>query len=188
MKRKNKMNLPNKLTLMRIAAIPVIIVLMLLENKVAWFRYVALLMFILASLTDMLDGKIARKNNMVTDFGKLMDPLADKALVVSVLILLVEQGRLSAIPVILIVVREFAVTSLRAIAAASPDQKVIAASMWGKLKTVTQMITIIMIMLDNIVALIPLPLIPIMVILTVIMTVVSGAEYFIRYKDFLKDC
>lgn len=186
--KKKKMNLPNKLTLMRIAAIPIIIVLMLLEDSVEWFRYVAVLMFILASLTDMLDGKIARKNNIVTDFGKLMDPLADKALVVSVLILLVEQSRLSAVPVILIVVREFAVTSLRAIAAASPDQKVIAASMWGKLKTVTQMITIIMIMLDNIVTLIPLPLIPIMVVLTVIMTVVSGAEYFIRYKDFLKDC
>lgn len=185
---KNKMNIPNRLTMARIAAIPVIIVLMMLENKVSWFRYVATLMFILASLTDMLDGKIARKNNMVTDFGKLMDPLADKALVVSVLVVLVEQGRLSAVPVILIVVREFAVTSLRALAAAAPEKKVIAASMWGKLKTVIQMATIIMLMLDNIVGLIPLPVLPVMVIAMAAMTVISGVEYFVRYKDFLKDC
>lgn len=185
---KNKMNLPNRLTLTRIVAIPVIIVLMLLEDKVPWFRYVATLMFVLASLTDMLDGKIARKNNMVTDFGKLMDPLADKALVVSVLVVLVEQGRLSAVPVILIVVREFAVTSLRAVAAAAQEKKVIAASILGKLKTVIQMATIIMLMLDNIVGLIPIPVLPVMVTAMVVMTVISGAEYFVKYKDFLKDC
>lgn len=182
-----KMNLPNKLTLLRVLCIPLILVLMYFTDKVDWLRYIVALLFVGASFTDMLDGKIARKNNLVTDFGKLMDPLADKALVITVLIVLVEQGRLSATPVMLIVFRELAVTGLRAVVAASKIKKVVAASIWGKAKTVVQMITVTMLLLDNIMAIIPLPIIPIMVIAMTALTVISGVEYFVQYKECLSD-
>ena len=183
---RRKMNLPNKLTVIRFAAIPVIIALLMIRS-VSWLDYVAAFLFVAAAFTDMIDGKLARKHNIVTDFGKLMDPLADKTLVVSVLMVLATQGRVNVIPVIIIIVRELAVTGLRAVAASSPAKKVIAASIWGKLKTVVQMTTVTMLMLDGIFSLIPFPIIPIMVVAMTVLTVISGAEYFIQYKDCFKD-
>ena len=176
------MNLPNKLTLARAVAVPFFIAAYMLN-----MYWVALVLFCAASVTDYFDGRIAREQNLVTNFGKIMDPLADKTLVVSVLMVLASQGRVNVIPVIIIIVRELAVTGLRAVAASSPAKKVIAASIWGKLKTVVQMATVTMLMLDSIFGLIPFPIIPIMVVAMTILTVISGAEYFIQYKDCFKD-
>lgn len=135
------MNLPNKLTLLRVIMIPFFVVFMLTEHK-----WVALIFFILASLTDLADGKIARKYNLVTDFGKFMDPLADKMLVISALICLVGMDRIWAWIVIVIVAREFIISGFRLIAA--EKGKVIAASMWGKFKTTFQMIMVILMIMD----------------------------------------
>lgn len=133
------MNLPNKLTMLRILMIPVFMVfieLNSLPNHILW----AFVVFVLASLTDMLDGKIARKYNLVTDFGKFMDPLADKILVTAALIYFIPLGLAPAWIVILILAREFLVTSLRLIA--SGKGIVIAADKWGKYKTATTMVWI----------------------------------------------
>ncbi|HOQ16252.1 MAG: CDP-diacylglycerol--glycerol-3-phosphate 3-phosphatidyltransferase [Epulopiscium sp.] len=141
------MNLPNKLTILRVIMIPLFL-LILLTN---WLpdpqkRIIAVIIFALASFTDYLDGYIARKNNLVTNFGKFMDPLADKLLVTSALISLVELGDLSAWIAILIISREFIITGFRLIAAS--DGIVIAASWWGKIKTVSQMLMIIIVLLN----------------------------------------
>lgn len=134
------MNLPNKLTVLRVLFIPVIMVFLLFEGIP--FRWLlGGLCFGAASLTDMFDGRIARKRNLITDFGKLMDPVADKMLVMSTLICFVQSGICGAWVVVVILFREFLVTSMRMIAA--DKGKVIAANIWGKIKTVTQMIAII---------------------------------------------
>ena len=130
------MNLPNKLTLLRIFLVPVFVSLMLFGYPLA-----GLAVFIAASLTDLLDGQIARKYNLVTVFGKLMDPLADKILVMSAMLLLVQFGYTPAWVVIIILAREFLVTSLRLIAAG--EGVVIAADIWGKIKTVAQMLWVL---------------------------------------------
>lgn len=134
------MNLPNKLTMLRIILVPFFVLFMTLGNSPA-FRLIAMVIFIVASLTDMLDGKIARKYGLITNFGKLMDPLADKVLVMSAMICFVALDITPAWIVIVILAREFLVTSLRLIAAG--EGVVIAADKWGKIKTVTQMIWII---------------------------------------------
>ena len=134
-----KMNLPNKLTLMRIAFVPLIMALMLIEFPLHYLA--AGLIFGAAAITDAFDGKIARRDNLVTDFGKFADPLADKILVISVLVCFVKFGLCGAVPLVIIVLREFAVTSVRLVAAA--NGKVIAANMWGKVKTVSQIIAIV---------------------------------------------
>lgn len=137
------MNLPNKLTVGRIVLVPFFVAALLIDfpfNSVA-----ALIIFIVASLTDMLDGKIARKRNLVTDFGKFADPLADKILVLAALLCFVQLGLCDCIAVIIILFREFAVTSIRLIAASKG--KVVAANIWGKVKTVTQMIAVIVILI-----------------------------------------
>lgn len=152
------MNLPNKLTIFRMILI-VPFVILLLGNFHEWgfmkaifggiMEYVngiAVAIFVLASLTDLLDGKIARKYNLVTNFGKFMDPLADKLLVCSAMICLVEMGRLPAWIVIIIIAREFIISGFRLIA--SDNGVVIAASYWGKFKTVFQMAMVIVLMLD----------------------------------------
>lgn len=182
------MNLPNKLTLMRFAAIPIIIAIMLIN--VSWFDIVALVLFIAASFTDFADGRIARKHGIVTNFGKLMDPLADKTLIISVLIVLTAQNRISSIAVILIVVRELAVTGLRAVAASSSgESKVIAASIWGKLKTVSQMIAVSFLLIDTrINGLFSFPVTDILVIIMTVLTLVSGIEYFVHYRSCFNDC
>lgn len=137
------MNLPNKLTVARMAATPVFMVCLMWDFK---FHYiVALVLFIAASLTDMFDGKYARKHNMVTDFGKFLDPIADKMLVTAALIGFCAMGIGKGIAAVLFIMlfREFLVSSIRMIAASSPSKKVIAANIWGKLKTVSQMVAII---------------------------------------------
>ncbi|MFQ9287271.1 MAG: CDP-diacylglycerol--glycerol-3-phosphate 3-phosphatidyltransferase [Intestinibacter bartlettii] len=137
------MNLPNKLTLLIIFLIPVFVILML--SKVSNFFLISCVIFIIASITDFLDGKIARKYNLVTDFGKFMDPLADKLLVLSALICMIEYDLVAGWMVIIIVARELTVSILRAIAA--DNGKVIAASGGGKIKTTSQMIAIILLLI-----------------------------------------
>lgn len=140
------MNLPNKLTVLRVCMIPFFVVFMLTDLGGTYGKYIALAIFAAASLTDLLDGKIARKRNLVTNFGKFMDPLADKLLVCSALICLVEMERLAAWMVIVIISREFIISGFRLIA--SDNGVVIAASYWGKFKTTFQMIMIILLILD----------------------------------------
>lgn len=191
---KEKMNLPNKLTIFRVILI-VPFVLLLLGNyhKWSWFKaifggimeyvdYIALAIFIIASLTDLLDGKIARKYNLVTNFGKFMDPLADKLLVCAALIALVEMGRIPAWVVIIIISREFIISGFRTIA--SDNGVVIAASYWGKFKTTFQMIMVCL-MIANIKALTVLTDIVIWVAL--VLTVVSLVDYLWKNKHVMKD-
>ena len=141
------MNLPNKLTVLRVILIPFFVVSMMIENGAnQTFRYVDEAIFIIASLTDMLDGKIARKYNLVTNFGKFMDPLADKLLVCSALICLIQLGQLPAWMVIIIVSREFIISGFRLVAA--EQGIVIAASYWGKFKTTFQMIAVVLMILN----------------------------------------
>ena len=140
------MNLPNKLTVLRVIMIPFFVVFMLTDLGGKYGNYIALAIFAVASLTDLLDGKIARKRGLVTNFGKFMDPLADKLLVCSALICLVEMDRLAASMVIVIIAREFIISGFRLIA--SDNGVVIAASYWGKFKTTFQMIMIILLILD----------------------------------------
>ena len=134
-----KMNLPNKLTMLRILLVPLIMAATLIEFPLHFLA--AGLLFGAASITDALDGKIARRDNLITDFGKFADPLADKILVISVLVCFTKLGLCGAVPLVIIIFREFAVTSVRLVAAA--NGKVIAANMWGKVKTVCQIIAII---------------------------------------------
>ena len=138
------MNVPNSLTILRVALIPFFVIFMLADLGTAG-KYIALVIFIIASLTDMLDGYLARKNHQVTNFGKFMDPLADKLLVCSALICFVDQNRLESWIVILIIAREFIISGFRLIAA--ENGVVIAANYWGKFKTVSQMIMIILLIL-----------------------------------------
>ena len=136
------MNLPNKLTVGRIALVPFFVVTLLIEFPL--HHLVALILFALASITDMLDGKIARKRGLVTDFGKFADPLADKILVLAALLCFIQNGYCDCVAVIIVLFREFSVTSIRLIASATG--KVIAANIFGKVKTVTQMVAIIAIL------------------------------------------
>ena len=135
------MNLPNKLTLLRIILVPFFVAAMLIEFPLHYLA--ALVIFAAASITDLLDGKIARKRGLVTNFGKFSDPLADKILVMSALLCMVQLGICDCIIVIVVLFREFAVTSVRLLAAS--EGKVVAANIWGKVKTVTQMVAIIII-------------------------------------------
>lgn len=132
------MNLPNKLTLTRILIVPFFVAALLIPFPL--HNLIALIFFAAASVTDLLDGKIARKNDLVTDFGKFADPLADKILVLAALLCFVQNGLCDCVAVILVLLREFSVTSVRLIAASKG--KVIAANIWGKVKTVTQMIAV----------------------------------------------
>ena len=133
------MNLPNKLTVARILLVPFFVAALLIDFPLN--NLVALALFGAASLTDMFDGKIARKHGLITDFGKFADPLADKILVISALLCFVQLGLCDCVAVIIVLFREFVVTSIRLIAAAKG--KVIAATMWGKVKTVTQIVAIV---------------------------------------------
>ena len=141
------MNLPNKLTTLRVIMIPFFVFFLLWQNgENRTFRMIALALFIIASLNDLLDGKIARKYNLVTNFGKFMDPLADKLLVCSALICLIELNALPAWMVIVIISREFIISGFRLIA--SDNGVVIAASYWGKFKTTFQMVSVVLLILD----------------------------------------
>ena len=141
-----KMNLPNKLTILRTVMIPFFILFLYTDWFHGYDKIIAAVIFIAASLTDMLDGKIARKYNLVTNFGKFMDPLADKLLVCSAMICLIPSGKLPTAIVIVIIAREFIISGFRLIAA--ENGIVIAANYWGKFKTVSQMIMIILLLID----------------------------------------
>ncbi len=176
------MNLPNKLTILRVAMIPFFVLFMLFPVMGEADKWIALVLFIVASLTDMLDGHIARKYNLITNFGKFMDPLADKLLVCSALICLVELGRIASWIVIVIIAREFIISGFRLIA--SDNGVVIAASYWGKFKTTFQMIMICL-MIAN---LEPLQLFTDIVMwIALILTVVSLMDYLIKNKEVIKE-
>ncbi|MBF7095715.1 CDP-diacylglycerol--glycerol-3-phosphate 3-phosphatidyltransferase [Alkalibacter mobilis] len=169
------MNLPNKLTVLRIIMIPFFIFFFLSEFKLG--QLIGGAIFVVASFTDLLDGHIARKYNLITTFGKFMDPLADKLLVSSALICLVETGDISSWVAIVIIAREFAVTGLRVLAAS--DGIVIAASNWGKIKTITQMIAIVALLFGNWpFEMINFPFGQLAMYLAVIFTIISGFDYF----------
>lgn len=140
------MNLPNKLTVLRVIMVPFFVLFMLTDLGGEAGKWIALVIFCLASLTDMLDGKIARARNLVTNFGKFMDPLADKLLVCSAMICLIPTGQLPAWVVIVIIAREFIISGFRLVA--SDSGIVIAASYWGKFKTVSQMLMVIVLIAD----------------------------------------
>ena len=177
------MNLPNKLTVLRVCMIPFFVVMLLLnggENQT--YRYIAAAIFIVASLTDMLDGKIARKYNLVTNFGKFMDPLADKLLVCSALICMIELRELPAWMVIVIISREFIISGFRLVA--SDNGIVIAASYWGKFKTTFQMISVILLIVR----------IPALTVLTqicvwtaLVLTVISLVDYIAKNHKVLTE-
>ena len=197
------MNLPNKLTIFRIALVPIMVMIPLLdidgnilEIPISWL--IIDFIFIIASITDKLDGYLARKNNQITTFGKFLDPLADKILVLAAMVMLVEMDKLPAWIPIIVLAREFVVSGYRLIAV-EKGGKVIAASIWGKLKTVTQMIAIILVFLDknafgacfsgtlsglywifNVIA-------TLMMIIQTIATVFSGIDYLKGAKEFIKD-
>lgn len=177
------MNLPNKLTIFRIILIPFFVFFLLAPYFEGYGNYIAVVIFIFASLTDLLDGKIARKYNLVTDFGKFMDPLADKLLVCAALICLVESGQLPAWIVIIIISREFIISGFRLVA--SDNGVVIAASYWGKFKTTFQMLMIIVLILN-----IPHTFFDVLgIVLTyiaLILTVVSLIDYLVKNRGVLK--
>lgn len=188
------MNLPNKITLARICLIPVVMVFLLVDwnmgslriddYSVTYNQIVAALIFIVAASTDGIDGYIARKNKLVTNLGKLLDPLADKLLVSAVMISLVEMNKLSALVAILIISREFAVTGLRQIALL--DGTVMAASSWGKWKTAIQIVMIIVLLLNNFpFAFIDIPFDIIVTWAAAIITVYSGIDYFVKNKALI---
>lgn len=185
------MNLPNKLTLIRVFLIPFIIIVPLIPgldnvlfSGVTLANFIVLIIFCVASFTDFLDGYIARKYNLVTDFGKFMDPLADKLLVFAAFILLVEQGSIAGWIVTVIIAREFMVTGIRILAA--NNNVVIAASKLGKAKTISQMFTIIVLLLNNYpFSLINIPVGMILAYLAALLTIVSGVDYFVKNKDVI---
>ena len=181
------MNLPNKLTLFRVVLIPFFVFFMLWPfggvQCEGWARWVALILFVIASLTDLADGKIARKYNLVTNFGKFMDPLADKLLVCSAMICLIELDRIPSWVVILIVAREFAISGLRLIA--SDNRVVIAASYWGKFKTGFQMAMVIMMIIDFRFWIFPI-LTQIVMWIAVVLTIVSLVEYIKKNISVLR--
>lgn len=186
------MNVPNKLTIFRMLLI-VPFVVVLLGGEAGWFGGnslvyggIALAIFIVASLTDLIDGKIARKYNLVTDFGKFMDPLADKLLVSAAMIALVEMGRIPAWVVIVIISREFIISGFRLVA--SDNGVVIAASYWGKFKTTFQMIMVCLMLLDlsGLFAWYGV-LTNIIMWIALILTVVSLVDYLLKNKNVLKE-
>lgn len=178
------MNLPNKLTIFRVILIPFFVVFMLAPICPGYANYIAVAIFIVASLTDLLDGKIARKYNLVTDFGKFMDPLADKLLVCAAMICLIETGQLAAWIVIVIISREFIISGFRLVAA--DNGVVIAASYWGKFKTTFQMLMVIVLILnfDNRYFQI---LGNVLTYIALVLTVVSLIDYLWKNRAVLKE-
>ncbi|WP_067617032.1 CDP-diacylglycerol--glycerol-3-phosphate 3-phosphatidyltransferase [Alicyclobacillus acidiphilus] len=189
------MNLANRITLARIFLVPVVALVLLMHYDFWSFtingqtttgsEIVATLVFLLAASTDGLDGYIARKRKIITNFGKFLDPLADKLLVSAVLISLVQMQRLPAWVAIVIISREFAVTGLRLVAAA--EGLVIAASSFAKLKTVTQMIAMAALILNNFpFSLFGFPFASVMLYIMVVATVLSGLDYFVKNKQIIR--
>ncbi|GHP12611.1 CDP-diacylglycerol--glycerol-3-phosphate 3-phosphatidyltransferase [Lentilactobacillus fungorum] len=191
------MNLPNKLTIFRIILIPFFILVLAVPGfsgsfliagtQVGDARLIATLIFIVASLTDFLDGQIARRQHLVTNFGKFADPLADKMLVMTAFIFLVQLGETPAWVIAIIVCRELAVTGLRLIIVEN-NGEVIAAAWPGKIKTTTQMLAIILLFLNNVFfAAINLPLDQIMLYICLFFTIYSGIDYFVKNRSVFAD-
>ncbi len=192
------MNLANKLTLGRIFLVPIFLIFIAAKG-IPYGTFIATFVFILASLTDKLDGYIARSRNQITNFGKFMDPLADKLLVTSALVSLVELHVVPSWAAVIIIAREFAVSGLRTVAAS--EGNVIAASWWGKIKTVIQIVAIIVLLLQvNIGSLKSLQQIvdnsefltwfftyipQVLIAVAVIITIISGIDYFVKNKKFI---
>lgn len=170
------MNTANKLTMTRIVMIPIFLVVLYLDFD--FNKYIALAIFILASVTDFIDGYVARHYDQITDFGKFMDPLADKLLVVSAMLWFAEVGQMPGWCVLIVVAREFAVTGLRLVAV--DNGRVIAAGWSGKVKTATTMVCICLMLLP-----IPAVVNTICVVLIVATTLYSGVEYFVKNRDVL---
>ena len=178
-----EMNLPNKLTILRVIMIPFFVVCLLLDKGTAT-EIAALVLFAAASFTDFLDGYIARRDNLVTNFGKFMDPLADKLLVCSAMICLIELGRLPAWIVIIIIAREFIISGFRLVA--SDNGVVIAASYWGKFKTVSQMF-MIMLLIIHPEGTVFYWLEQILINVSLILTIVSLIDYLMKNKQVLAE-
>ncbi|MDD5832490.1 MAG: CDP-diacylglycerol--glycerol-3-phosphate 3-phosphatidyltransferase [Clostridiales bacterium] len=193
------MNLPNRLTLLRVLMIPFFVFFMLMSIRGADIavlrtgavqsfiiqRYISFAIFAAASFTDFLDGMIARKFHLVTDFGKFMDPLADKLLVCSALILLTAEGSLSAVVVIVVIAREFIISGFRLIAA--DNGIVIAASWWGKFKTVFQMLLCMALILPTMPAFLGETVMSILTAAVLVLTIVSLADYMIKNIKVITD-
>lgn len=188
----SKMNLPNKLTIFRVVLI-VPFVVVLLGGETGWFGsnrlipdIIALVIFVIASLTDLIDGKIARKYNLVTNFGKFMDPLADKLLVSAALIALVEMGRIPGWVVIIIISREFIISGFRLIA--SDNNVVIAASYWGKFKTTFQMVMVCLLIVNlGVMFRWVQVLTDVIMWIALALTVISLIDYLVKNKDVMKE-
>ena len=178
------MNLPNKLTLFRVVLIPFFVFFLLAPYFEGYGNYIAVAIFIVASITDFLDGKIARKYNLVTNFGKFMDPLADKLLVCSALICLIQLELIPAWVVIIIIAREFIISGFRLVA--SDNGVVIAASYWGKFKTAFQLLTVIVLIL-NIPNKVFTILGTVLIYVSLALTVISLIDYIAKNKDVLKE-
>lgn len=191
------MNTPNKLTILRVLMIPAFILALLIPSE-PWNRLIGAVVYAIASATDAIDGHLARKNNQVTDFGKFLDPLADKMLVITALVLLQYLGMIHPVFTVIIIARELMVTSVRLIAASSAG-KVIAAGWLGKAKTVTQMIATILLMVEPVLwaeyaECLPFtfpaffngaPLGTVILWLAVVLTVISGLQYLIQNWEFI---
>ncbi|MBQ8932545.1 MAG: CDP-diacylglycerol--glycerol-3-phosphate 3-phosphatidyltransferase [Ruminiclostridium sp.] len=190
------MNLANKLTMLRIILVPFFAFFMLAADIVPYSYLWAAILFAIASITDTIDGKVARKYNMITDFGKFLDPLADKVLVVTALICFVQLGWAAAWVVSIIVIREFMVSGVRLVAAGSEKKIVIAANIWGKLKTASTMVAICVIIGLHIfisfglftIESFPVQLISdILMYVSCLLTAVSGIIYLYDYREIFKE-
>ncbi len=184
------MNWPNRLTILRVILIPFFVACLMLDGGKGILRYISLGIFIVASLTDALDGHIARKYNLVTNFGKFMDPLADKLLVCSAIICFIELGKMPAWIVLIIIAREFIISGFRLIA--SDNGLVIAASWWGKSKTIVQMVMIIVLLLDLgavfVEAAAGIHIVEqVLIYLALVLTVISLLDYIIKNRQVLSD-
>ena len=190
------MNLPNKLTIFRIILVPIMVIITFFNIDIKWILVDVI--FIIASITDKLDGYIARSRNQITIFGKFLDPIADKILVLAAMLILVEDAKLPAWIPIVVLFREFIVSGYRLVAV-EKGGKVVAASMWGKLKTVTQMLAILLAFLDSNAfgacftgslsgfSFVYNLIVTILMIVSVIATIFSGADYIVKGKDLFKE-
>lgn len=181
------MNTANKLTLFRVILVPVFMTLLMIDNDVC--RWSAIGVFVLASVTDWLDGFIARKYDQTTTFGKFVDPLADKILTTAAFLILMHYGRMSVWALMIVLAREFMVAGVRLVAAG--EGKVVAASMWGKLKTVSQMAAIIAAMLllpvhSTILGVQPKLLSDILIWISIVFTVISGVDYLVKNRHLIE--
>lgn len=181
------MNTSNKITMIRVVLVPIFMVLFMIDNVMC--HYAALGVFVLASITDAIDGHVARKYNQVTTFGKFVDPLADKVLTTAAFLILMYYDRMSVWALMIVLVREFAVAGIRLVAAG--EGKVVAASMWGKLKTVTQMVAIIVAMLllpiqNTFLGVHPKLISDILIWISVVFTIISGVDYIAKNWDLME--